>query len=166
MPTLATGKSKSAARGFTLVEVLVCIAILGLLSAAVVMTLPDSQLARSEAQRFVARVTLAAQDSIIDGAPRGMAVDARGYRFFRYRHGQWTPIEGREELAPAQWTEDVKVSGHMAAPADDTAAIKPGVVFNPTGLVTPFSIDFADAAGRHTVVGGATGEVALVSHEK
>jgi len=163
MPTSATGNN-SAARGFTLVELMVCIAILGLLSAAVVTTLPWSVgAAQTEARRFLARVTLAAQDSVIDGAPRGVTVDGQGYRFFRYRRGQWTPIEGRAELAPARWEKDVKVSGHAAVEANDV--IKPGVVFNPTGLATPFSVDFTDAAGRHTVTGVATGDFALVSHD-
>ena len=160
--------TQSTNRGFTLVELLVAVAVMGLLSATVMLTLPiGGDRARVEAQRFLARVTTAAQDSIMTGAPRGLAMDSEGYKFFWYHDGQWQPADGRAELAAVVWDDDVIVASRSSSSVGEEAVpALPPIVFSPTGLATPFTVDISGSGRRYTVTGSLTGDLAMVVHAK
>jgi general secretion pathway protein H len=82
--------------GFSLVEMMVVLMIMGLLASVAVLSLPrDEKRLRNEAERFAAR-TLAARDEAIAGArPVALVVSERGYYFERRIEGQWQPMPGR-----------------------------------------------------------------------
>jgi general secretion pathway protein H len=82
--------------GFSLVEMLVVLMVMGLLATVAVLTIPgDERKLRDEAERFAAR-TLAARDEAIIGArPVALVVSDRGYYFERRMQGQWQPMPGR-----------------------------------------------------------------------
>jgi len=89
-------------KGFTLVELMVVIVIIGLAAAAVMLTLPErGGSLRAEAERFAARAKAARDDAILDARAAGVAVGAGGYDVIRRRgavHYDW--VEGtRPELA-------------------------------------------------------------------
>ena len=69
-------------RGFTLIELMVVITIIGLASAAVVLALPDprGRLA-DEAAHFAARASAARDLAVIDARPISVWVSAGGYGF-------------------------------------------------------------------------------------
>src|SRR4051812_37602527 len=70
--------------GFTLVELMVVLVILGLASAAVILTLPErgGSLA-AEAERFAARTKAARDDAILDSRAASVAVGPGGYEVTR-----------------------------------------------------------------------------------
>ena len=82
-------------RGFTLVELMVVLVILGLASAAVILTLPErgGSLA-AEAERFAARAKAARDDAILDSRAASIAIDPAGYEVTR-----------RTESARYDWVE-------------------------------------------------------------
>ncbi len=94
MPISATGNSRRLApAGFTLVELLAVLLVIGLAAAAVVLTMPDQRGAlRAEAERFAARAYAARNEAIVGARPIALIVHSGGYGFERYGRGEWRPI--------------------------------------------------------------------------
>ena len=111
--------------GFTLIEMMVVITIIGLASAVAVLAMPDPRgRLLDEATTFAAR-TRAAHDSAIIGAkPVSVWVSPGGYGFDERSGGQWHPV-AEKPLRVAQWGRDVR-------PA--LAVERQRVVFDTTGL--------------------------------
>lgn len=96
--------------GFSLVEMMVVLMVMGLLAGVAVLTLPgDERKLRGEAERFAAR-TLAARDEAIIGArPISVVVSEQGYYFERRSDGRWQALPGRGfDLMP--WDNATTVS--------------------------------------------------------
>ena len=67
--------------GFTLVELLVVVAIIGLAGAAVVLAMPDPRGdLRQGAERFAARVSAARDRAVIEALDQVVWVSPSGYR--------------------------------------------------------------------------------------
>ena len=132
MRTSATGT-----KGFTLVELMVVLVIVGLVSAAVVVAMPDPRGAlRGEALRLAARADAARERAMMDNRPVALVIKDNGYSFEWRREGEWRAIAERPFLAQ-DWSEGTR------------ASIEGGearIVFDSTG--------FAEPARLHLVRGG------------
>lgn len=113
--------------GFTLVEVMVVMVILGLASAAVVIAMPDPRgRLTDEAERFAARASATRDDAILQGRSMSIAIDARGYAIERRLNGQWQPAPDRLS-APVPWGSGTVVGldevGKIRATFDSTGGV-------------------------------------------
>lgn len=73
---------RSGARGFSLVELLVVVAMLGLLAGAVALTIPPPRAAAlDEADALAAQLLRAREEAILGGRAVEVELDAGGYRF-------------------------------------------------------------------------------------
>lgn len=79
--------------GFTLVELMVVIFIIGLASAAVVMTAGStSSGARDEAEQLAARIASARDQAILQSRTMAVWVRPSGYGFETRANGVWVPL--------------------------------------------------------------------------
>lgn len=126
MPISVTGAKDE--QGFTLVELMIVLVIIGLMSAVVILTMPDPRgRLTTEAERFAARVQVARDGAVIDGRELSLTVDPLGYGFEERRRGEWRPVQERA-LARADWPQGTRVA--IGRDARKT------IIFDTTGLAS------------------------------
>ncbi len=114
--------------GFTLIELLVVLTIIGLMSAAVVLAIPDPRGSlTAEAERFAARAKAAQDRAILDARAMSVRVTGNGYAFERREETGWQPLSARPFEQQA-WTEGTVAAGSGR------------IVFDSTGLTHPASL--------------------------
>ena len=92
-------------RGFTLVELMVVLVIVGLMGVAVVLTAPgEGNTLSREADALAARLVRAQEEAILTTRAVQVVVDARGYSFQRQSFGQWQPLD-EGPFEPVPWAE-------------------------------------------------------------
>lgn len=102
---------KHGSAGFTLVELMIVLAIMGLAAAAVVLTLPDGgSSARSEADRLAARLAAVRDLAVVEGRGTAAIFSPSGYGFERRVSGQWQVLDGRA-FAHRAWPATVQFAG-------------------------------------------------------
>lgn len=103
--------------GFSLVELMVVLAIIGLATAAVILTTrPTSANAREEALRFAARTAALRDRSVVEGRSYALWVSGSGFGFEQRRDGRWEPLtDGR--LQQRDWAGSTAITANGATQA-------------------------------------------------
>jgi len=98
--------STRRAGGFTLIEVLLVILLIGLLAATVVYSFSGEsrqQLLGKETEKLQARIQLAAELAMLKNVELGLFIDAKGYRFMLFEQDKWRSIREPKALAPYEF---------------------------------------------------------------
>ena len=95
--------------GFTLVEMMIVIAVMALLAGVVVMTVGAPGNAPSDAaSRFASRLAAARDQAILTGRPVSAWVSPSGYGFDQLSEGHWQPLT-RKPFDGADWGPGMSV---------------------------------------------------------
>jgi general secretion pathway protein H len=167
MPTSATGTSSSSslrhvpaarrAAGFTLLEVLVVVVIIGIITSMAVISVNvlggDHQM-QQEAERLQAILLQAREDAMLQSRDLGLRVDETSFEFLEYdgRTDRWRAVLGdpllRERTLPeglrlALRLEDRSVKLEPRQPETDRNPIQPQVILQASGDLAPFDLLFS-----------------------
>lgn len=151
------------AGGFTLVEMLLVVAIIAILSSVVMLGVVDvgrHTHVRAEAERLARLVELARQQALRDNELWGLVVEEAGYRFQRLdaAQGAWQEVAERPFNArPSEqavrfaiatnFNEDMRERLLGVTGTEDEESKLPAVVVYPSGELTAFEVTvFLDGA--------------------
>ena len=139
----APDKVRNEASGFTLIELMVVLVIIGLASAAVILTLPERGGSLSaEAERFAARTKAARDNAILDARSASVDIGPGGYDVTR-----------RTEAAHYDWvagTEPALTGGREGR-----------IRFGATGLADPARIVLRRGGREIAIDVGGDGHVQI-----
>jgi general secretion pathway protein H len=136
-----------AAGGFTLLEILVVIVIVGILTGTVIFSFTGAdseQRLKGTAYNLASRIELARQHALQRNREWGIYVERDGYRFaeFDVETAKWVERENRPFTAvavPEEMALRLKTSGVGELPFADGEDLPQIVVFS-SGEITPFTV--------------------------
>jgi general secretion pathway protein H len=141
------------ARGFTLLEIMVVLVLIGIITSFALLSAgrgPRERLAE-EGRRLAALVELHQQEAILNGEPRGIQFTRTGYAILRQdEKGAWQPPAAADTLIQHQLPEEIALELWIEGrPAGlKTAGKTPQVLLLASGEVTEFVAVFGLAEER------------------
>ena len=150
--------------GFTLVEVLCVLALLGLTAGLVVLNLPKpTPPFRAEVQSVTTLLNLAARQSVIDGKSRGLDFTTSQLNILQY-DGEW--IMDRQQDFTGISGLNLNVEGQDIDLNDrekkkEKSELPPLIYFDATGNVTPFSLSLNGREESFTLAPDARGRIVM-----
>ena len=148
-----TRARRDAVAGFTLVEILVAVAIVAIVSAAAFLAWRggDAGALRRDAERFAGALEYAAQRAQWRHEDLGVSVDASGYRFWQRdaERAAWVPLAGDDVLVARAWPD----GSELVAAARAGRALPPAtlVALRADGRNDPLTIVLAAGEARWRV---------------
>lgn len=140
-------------RGFTLVELMVVLAVLALAATVVLLTMPGGNArVADESDRLAARMAALRDLAIVEGRPMALVISPSGYAFERRSAAGWEPLPGRGFVrrdwpSGIRWTEG---GGGVRR-----------IAFNPVGMTDArVTVRLTDGEAAASVTLLTTGEVA------
>jgi len=113
VPCNSRASESTVSRGFTLVEILVVVVIIGVISSMVVLSFgiaDDERELDKQARRLVSLLELTADEATLQGRDFGLEIMSGGYRFVELDPllEQWNEVFGDDLLRPRQLDEGME----------------------------------------------------------
>jgi type II secretion system protein H len=154
-------KLERPAAGFTLIEVVVVMAVIAIALALIGVNFAadDKRLLRTEAEKLALLLEQAQDEATVTGRSIAWAPSGSQYGFLRMQGGNWVPMAGDALFHDRAFDSLVEI---QSLRINDTEA-KPGdrVIFSPSGINLPFDLTLGLRALRAVVSGDAAGHVSV-----
>lgn len=98
----ASSTHAKASKGFTLIEVMLVVVLVGLMVSAVQFTFQNNQseqLLEKESLRFLGTFDIAAEYGMLNNVELGLFIEENTYQFLGYDGIKWTPLPNNESLS-------------------------------------------------------------------
>ncbi len=164
--------------GFTLLELLVVVAIIGIFAGALVFSMNitgSDREVEQEARRLQGLLGLLREEALMQNRDFGVAFTETGYRFYTYDYQRlsWLPPLNDEMFNERMLEEplsidlrvddrDITLEQEFEHAYYDEEDVEPQVLVLATGEISPFSVVFErgfNAAGGISVSGSLTGKL-------
>ena len=178
MPTLAPGLCKpglfvvaqhdteyttvNKASGFTLIEMLIVLVIMGILVGlvSVVVQPDDSARLRVEVEKLAQLMDVAATESRYTGKPIAWTSDGKSYQFWQYtENAGWSEMIGDDLLHARMLPQGMTIANLRVENMRVPALMR--LEFNSAGSALAFSVDMLLGAARYTVANSPVGDVRI-----
>lgn len=152
--------------GFTLIEIVVVIVILGILLNFAVLSfrrLPGSDSLGEESKRLRSLLQVASEEALLKSSLIGVDVTEEGYGFLRLVGGEWQPLED-DMFRSRELPEELRLSiATTQPPGDDDEKRTPEIILLNSGEMTPFDIKISSRQSDdyYRLSGSETGELTL-----
>jgi general secretion pathway protein H len=158
MPTSVPGPSRR--RGFTLLELLVVLLVMGLCAGLVgALAQPDERARlQVEAGRLAQLLELAAVEARLTGKPVAWTADAAHYRFWRWSDAAGWSEEREDALRARSLPAGMAISALRVEARRSPKGMR--LEFSPHGALA-FDLEMSLGAARFTVSASPVGEVRL-----
>lgn len=153
-------------RGFTLIEVLVVLLIMGLFVGLVsAIVRPDDRgLLRVEAERLGQLLDLAAAESRLTGKSIAWTTDGPGYRFWQFQEDTgWSEIRDSDLLRARTLPQGMMISGLQVETMRPQGVMR--LEFTAYGPTLAFNVEMSLGAARYAIAASPVGDVRVLPGE-
>ena len=160
---IKTGVEMGRNRGFTLIEMLVVLMIIGLFFGLVsAITRPDERaVLRLEADRLSELLDFAASEARLTGYAIAWTAEDSGYRFWRSdENANWLEIRDSDMLRARTLPQGISISGFRVENMRPHGGMR--LEFAPQGSSLAFVIGMSSGTAYYSVVGSPIGAVRVV----
>ena len=142
-------------RGFTLIEILIVIVIIGITVGFALISFGDFGASRRilfSADQLVNTLRMAQQQAILETSTLGLRIDSHSYQILRFENSsKWEPISNRGIFKVNYFPQNTVITLKTnTKPLNGS----PAIVINSSGDMTPFTLDFGTNKEIMTVITG------------
>lgn len=130
-------------KGFTLIEILVVIVIIGIIVGFAVITFGDFGEGRRVsmmAEQLINTLRLAQQKAVLESSTMGLRIDNNGYQILQFQNNaQWQHLSNQGIFKPINFPKNTLV---LLKTSNTPKRGEPSILINSAGDMTPFTLQF------------------------